>query len=193
MFYIKTNRGWKPLHKLHYEIAKSWRERGLNVEEHVAGLDACDTWVSDRFYDYWDARDRLFYGARHRAKKYSIKFDITRLDFDIPKECPLRRVPLAVGKGQHTENSPTLDRKDPRLGYVKGNVWVISHKANRLKGDLTPNELKLLCENVLALDWVAWTSEDEQELQKVRLSWKQKMNESQKSRWWDIWGRQNAK
>jgi hypothetical protein len=72
----------------------------------------------------------------------------------LPVATLLRGVPFNVGTGQHTDDSPTLDRKDPRLGYVKGNVWVISHKANRLKGSFTPNELKTFCENALALDWV---------------------------------------
>ncbi len=117
------------------------------------------------------------------------------MDFQIPKVCPLRGVPLSVGSGQHTDDSPTLDRKDPRLGYVKGNVWVISHKANRLKGDFTPNELKTFCENVLGLEWIAWTSEDEEELRRQQTFWKRKLddklNETQKPRWWALWGPRN--
>ena len=35
----------------------------------------------------------------------------------------------------------TLDRKVNALGYVKGNVFVISHRANRLKQDATADEL----------------------------------------------------
>jgi hypothetical protein len=110
-------------------------------------------------------------------------------DFEIPKVCPLRGVPLSVGTGQHTDDSPTLDRKDPRRGYVKGNVWVISHKANRLKGNFTPNELRTFCENALELDWVTWTSDDEKELEAQQDKRKREMNEKQKPRWWALWGR----
>ena len=39
------------------------------------------------------------------------------------------------------DNSPTLDRIVPELGYVPGNVAVISWKANRLKGNNTDPEL----------------------------------------------------
>jgi len=42
MFYIKTTRGWRPLHKQHYEIAKSWQESGWDVEEKVAKLNNYD-------------------------------------------------------------------------------------------------------------------------------------------------------
>ena len=191
MFYIKTDRGWRLLHKQHYVIAKWWRETGLDVEEKVRKLNASDYWVSTRSYDYWDVMTRLVYSARQRAKKFSIEFSISRSDFDIPEVCPLRGVPFEVGKGQHTDDSPTLDRKDPRRGYVKGNVWVISHKANRLKGNFTPIELRTFCENALALDWVTWTSDDEDESQREQTECKRKMNEKQKPRWWTLWGAPN--
>jgi hypothetical protein len=188
MFYIQTSRGWRLLHKRHYEIAKSWRETGWDVEEKVRALDASDYWVSERNYNYWDVKTRLVYSARQRAKKFSIQFNINWSDFEIPTHCPLRRVPLKVGAGQHTDDSPTLDRKDPRLGYIKGNVWVISHKANRLKGDFTPTELKAFCENALALDWITWTSDDEDASRRQQAEWSAKMNEKHKPRWWALWG-----
>jgi hypothetical protein len=188
MFYIMTSRGWQPLDKRHYEIAKSWQETGLDVEEKVANLKPYQFWVSEHNYNDFDVKIRLIYSARHRAKKLRKEFSISLSDFEIPEVCPLRRVPFEVGKGQHTDDSPTLDRKDPRLGYVKGNVWVISHKANRLKGDHTPNELKTFCENVLELDWVTWTSDDEHALRKLEAEWKRKENDKQKQRWWALWG-----
>ena len=188
MFYINTTRGWRPLHKLHYEIAESWREEGLDVEEKVANLKDHEYWVSERNYNYWDVKNRLVYSAKQRAKKLRVEFSISWSDFEIPEVCPLRRVPLKVGRGQHTDDSPTLDRKDPRLGYVKGNVWVISHKANRLKGDYTPYELKTFCEIALELDWVTWTSDDEDAMRGQEAEWKRKKNEKQKPRWWALLG-----
>lgn len=188
MFYIKTIRGWRPLHKRHYEIAKSWQETGLDVEEKVANLERHQFWVSEYIHNSWEIKNRLVYSARQRAKRFSLKFNISSGDFEIPKVCPLRRVPFEVGIGQHTDDSPTLDRKDPRLGYVKGNVWVISHKANRLKGGHTPNELKTFCENVLELDWVTWTSDDEHRLRRLEAERKRKENDKEKQRWWTLWG-----
>lgn len=38
--------------------------------------------------------------------------------------------------------SPSLDRISPELGYVPGNVRVISDKANRLKGSRNLTELR---------------------------------------------------
>ena len=40
--------------------------------------------------------------------------------------------------------SPSLDQIVPGLGYVKGNVQVISHRANTLKSDGTLEEFKKL-------------------------------------------------
>lgn len=185
MFYIKTARGWRPLHKRHYEIAKSWRESGLDVEKRVANLRDHDFWVSDFNFNYWDVKTRLVYSARQRAKTLSIAFNIDVTDFDIPKVCPLRRVPFQVGTTYHTDDSPTLDRKDPRQGYVKENVWVISHKANRLKGNFTPNELRTFCENALALDWVTSTRDDEDAFQRRQAEYKRKTH---RPRWWALWG-----
>ena len=51
MFYIKTSRGWRPLHKLHYEIAKSWQEKGWDVEEKVAKLSSLDYWSANAAID----------------------------------------------------------------------------------------------------------------------------------------------
>lgn len=191
MLYIMTKRGWRLLHKQHYKIAERWRELGLDVEERVGKFSASDFWVNPRGYDYWDVMTRLFYSARHRAKKSSIEFSISKSDYEIPDVCPLRGVPFEVGRGQHTDNSPTLDRKDPRLGYVKGNVWVISHKANRLKGHLTPDELKTFCENVLTLDWVTSTSDDEDEFWRRQAEERRKLNEKEKPRWWSLYGQRS--
>jgi hypothetical protein len=71
MLYIKTTRGWRPLHKLHYEVAKSWRARGWDLEEHVATLSH-EYWVSEYNFSYLEVRTRLVYSARQRAKKSGI-------------------------------------------------------------------------------------------------------------------------
>lgn len=42
------------------------------------------------------------------------------------------------------DNSPSLDRIKNDAGYIKGNVVVVSHRANRMKGDSTPEELRRL-------------------------------------------------
>lgn len=75
--------------------------------------------------------------AKRRADKKRIPFDITLEDISIPTHCPILNIPLYRTRGKHTDNSPSLDRIDNTKGYVKGNVAVISYKANRYKSDLT--------------------------------------------------------
>jgi len=55
-------------------------------------------------------------------------------------------VTLEVSEHSAKDNSPSLDRLDNTKGYIKGNIVVISNKANRLKGDATLQELERLVE-----------------------------------------------
>ena len=91
----------------------------------------------------------LLKSARYRANKKGITFSITKEDITIPEVCPLLGIKLEsqIGKGYAKDNSPTLDRLYPNEGYIKGNVWIISMKANRIKNDATLEEIKTLVEN----------------------------------------------
>lgn len=85
------------------------------------------------------------YLVRRIAKKASllgIDFDLDESDIFIPEVCPALGIPLIKdGHGQR-DDIPSLDRVDSRLGYVKGNVQIISMKANRIKNDATYEELE---------------------------------------------------
>src|ERR1700744_3828225 len=91
--------------------------------------------------------------AKRRAKKKGIAFDISPNDLEMPGVCPILGMRLApnVGGSSHKPNSPTIDRIDPTKGYVRGNVWIISHRANQIKTDATPSELFLVAEAVAAI------------------------------------------
>jgi hypothetical protein len=55
-------------------------------------------------------------------------------------------------------NSPSIDRRVPALGYVPGNVNLICHRCNTLKGDSTPEELRRLA------DWMERPAPSQQDL-----------------------------
>jgi hypothetical protein len=78
--------------------------------------------------------------AKSRAIRDNIPFDITIEDIVIPEVCPVLGIPMFRGNGKPCNNSPSLDKIIPEKGYVKGNVRVISHRANALKGDGTAEE-----------------------------------------------------
>lgn len=82
----------------------------------------------------------LLKAAKMRAERYGLDFDISLEDVIMPTHCPILGLELAVSEGKRNENSPSLDRIENHKGYVKGNVCVISWRANRLKGDGTRME-----------------------------------------------------
>jgi hypothetical protein len=86
----------------------------------------------------------MFYHAKRRAKLKGYPFNISLDDIVIPKRCPALGCLMTPGTHQRHEQSPTLDKIIPSLGYVKGNIQVICHRANWLKGNASLKELKLL-------------------------------------------------
>lgn len=88
----------------------------------------------------------LWVGARSRARAKGIPFDLEIDDIKIPERCPVFGVPMERAEGTRgaNDNSPTLDKIIPELGYVKGNVEVISWKANRLKSNGTLEDFESL-------------------------------------------------
>ena len=89
--------------------------------------------------------------ARQRAKRAGVLCDID-LDYVrslVVSTCPLLGLPLLYAQPKLSDNSPTLDRKSPTLGYTKGNLAVISHRANRLKSDSSIEELDTLLKNLI--------------------------------------------
>ncbi len=80
--------------------------------------------------------------ARQRAKKSGIPFAITEKDIVIGTKCPVMNVPYETGKDHVPHpHAPSLDRIDPRLGYVPGNVVVISRMANTIKHDASVEQI----------------------------------------------------
>lgn len=88
----------------------------------------------------------MYTSIKSDAKKRGIPFTIELDDIVIPDYCPVLGIPIVCGSGKRTDNSPSLDKFIPELGYVKGNVAVISWKANRLKNNGTLDDFKHLVE-----------------------------------------------
>lgn len=90
----------------------------------------------------------LYTLARNRAAKKGIPFDLQPEDVRVPTLCPVLGITLRVGNpgkcGFPLPDSPTLDRIIPEKGYVRGNVVVMSWRANSLKKDGTLDEITRL-------------------------------------------------
>lgn len=87
----------------------------------------------------------MFSAAKRRARLENIPFDIEESDVIVPDNCPVTGKPLQWNaEGRWRDDSPSLDKLIPSLGYTKGNVWVISWRANCLKKDATLEEIDQL-------------------------------------------------
>jgi hypothetical protein len=84
----------------------------------------------------------LLYRAKDRAKIANVPFNITKKDIVIPTHCPVLGIPLEISSGSGgSDYSPALDRIIPQLGYVPGNIIVISKKANQIKNNGNAEEI----------------------------------------------------
>lgn len=84
----------------------------------------------------------LWYIAKKRAAEYKVPFDITPDDVIIPEKCPVFGFEFVIGKNGGSDRSPSIDKIIPNLGYIKGNIIVISRRANRIKSDASLEELE---------------------------------------------------
>jgi hypothetical protein len=115
------------------------KENPLFVEKNAA---------RQRKYNLKNPHKKMYWGSKKRAADKGFEFSIDLSDIVIPEYCPLLGIKLMHGTGFLIDESPSLDRIDSKKGYVKGNVWVISHKANTMKSDATLEELELLVKNL---------------------------------------------
>lgn len=77
----------------------------------------------------------LLCSCKGRAKKSGLEFNLEKEDLVVPEFCPVLGIKLFCGKGRMIYNSPTVDRIDNKLGYIKGNIKIISWRANCLKNN----------------------------------------------------------
>jgi hypothetical protein len=109
-----------------------------------------EVWRDPRVQEGWHEqyKERMLTGARKRARRNNIPFSIGREDLPIPQLCPvlgMRLAPSEEGAGRN-DSAPSIDRIQPELGYVPGNVVVISWRANRLKWEGSATEFRKLAE-----------------------------------------------
>lgn len=90
---------------------------------------------------------KLLSQARCRARTENLEFNLELEDITIPIKCPVLGIDLILGAAYtQKEYSPSLDRIDSNRGYTRDNIVVISWRANKIKGNATPMELKALYE-----------------------------------------------
>jgi hypothetical protein len=88
---------------------------------------------------------KMLIAARTRATRERLDFEITAADFpdlDYISVCPVLSIEFDWTSSKCCAASPSIDRIDNSLGYVPGNVRLISWRANSLKSDAVIEELE---------------------------------------------------
>lgn len=88
---------------------------------------------------------KLLISARSRASNQKMDFNLKKEDIYVPDVCPILKTPFKM----NTYYTASIDRVDNEKGYVKGNVQVLSHKANAMKNSATNKELWMFAEWII--------------------------------------------
>lgn len=121
---------WKPRLEFH---AHAQCKDGINsVCKQCRKPTAKKQWVEK------DYATKIYQRAKSRAKRKNRDFSIEITDILIPDLCPVFGVPLV----EDTEYAPSIDRIDSSKGYIKGNIQIISKRANLLKNNASVEELE---------------------------------------------------
>jgi len=99
---------------------------------------------------------QLYWAAKRRAREEKVPFDITKeyirkLIGD--GVCPVFGVSYNLTSRKSVYNSMTLDKLNPKLGYVVGNCAIISRLANNIKSSATSAQVYRVA-NWMALNGV---------------------------------------
>lgn len=130
--------------------------KDLPEEEKLRRIERAKTWT-ENLRETNLARS-VFLNVRKRARFIKVDFNLEESDIEIPETCPILDIPIKRGKNRRPEDfSPSVDRIDPSKGYTKGNIQVISNKANAMKNNATPEELRMFAK------WVLKTFPEEQD------------------------------
>lgn len=115
--------------------------RSYRRKRYQEGLDQnqdCKSYKKINRLDSYSREWKMWNAARSRARKEGLPFNIEVSDINIPERCPILDIELDRDFSDKTkQSSPSLDKIIPEYGYVKGNIAVISLRANSMKRDLT--------------------------------------------------------
>ena len=96
--------------------------------------------------------EKILMQAKATAKKKNLEFNIGLEDIILPEFCKYLGTKLTNIQGQGAVwSNYSIDRIDSTKGYIKGNVEIISRKANSMKNMATEEELVVFAKNVLKL------------------------------------------
>ena len=146
----------------HYNSSPKWKEsRKLRILK--MGEDSRERlrqYGRDWYNTPTGRAKTLMKGIKDRSKKYEevLDFDENYLKLIIENGyCQATGIPFELGSARDSKKrafSPSIDRIDNNKGYFKENVRLVIWQYNLMKGELTDEELALLCIDVLESVWI---------------------------------------
>lgn len=91
---------------------------------------------------------QLLARAKTRSNERGHRFNLDISDIKIPEYCPILGLKLITRSDPDDpttlDHVASIDKIVSELGYVKGNVQIISYRANQLKNDASVEEMELI-------------------------------------------------
>ena len=126
-----------------------------NQKTRIASCDVCKPPETLREYLNKDVRRKILFSARSNASIQGIPFGLKVEDIPTPKYCIYLGLELDYSlksrKAKRPANSPSIYKIIPALGYVKGNIQIISAMANRMKSNASIEQLLTFARNILTV------------------------------------------
>jgi hypothetical protein len=122
------------------------------VRRRIKAADWYSKWGDKQDTELYKSQRHKFNRKKANAVKVGYTWTITFGELDWPTHCPILGLELDYFAETRLENSPSFDRIDSNKGYEKGNVIVVSWRANRIKNDGTPEEHRKIADYIDVLN-----------------------------------------
>jgi hypothetical protein len=137
--YVQCVCGEKRIHALKSLKIVKVKSCGCKKTEGTAKGNTKHGLTHDTIWRYWIS-------CKYRAEERGLPFTITVDDVRAvwTTTCPVFGILLFGTPGKRIDNTPSIDQFDAKLGYIPGNIRVISWRANWLKSCISKDEIKKL-------------------------------------------------
>jgi hypothetical protein len=97
----------------------------------------------------WKVRsstNQVYTTALQTAQNLGLPFTIKRDHIPLPAKCPVFGDTLELSRPKRHPRTPVAIMVDPSLGFVPGNVRIVSYRAAEIRGEVTPADLRAVAE-----------------------------------------------
>ena len=145
---------WLPLNSEFFNAHKTSASGYDTSNARIVAITIGDSTIQEKTKR--DGSKKRTADAKNRSTKKGLPFLLEYSDIEYPTHCAVTGLELtyslcAEEDGRGRLNAASIDRIDSSLGYVPGNVRVISWIGNSMKGDLSEsdflNVIKLIYDN----------------------------------------------